>query len=392
MKSFKVITSCFVLLALTGCTTTYLGRVITLRAPDVEDYRHMPTRAVPNGAEVLPLTSRPNIDWIAPLKLSHKGSAISDAARLDTFLAENHTNAFILIADGNVMYERYFHGYQPDTPHKSFSMSKSVLSAMFGIAQDEGLISADDNLGKHIPGISNPALANLKLKYLLDNVSGFKYERGNLPWKHQPRMYYTTDVRAYVQTAELLHPPGTRFDAEDISPLLIGVALESALKKRDAKATLADYASTKIWQPMGAQYPAVWTLDRADDGMEKVESGLVARPIDLARFGMLYLNNGALSDRQIGKQIVPAAWVQSSTTPPARGSQNLFKEGFFQNLWWGATRPGRKQSDFYANGHFGQRIYVSPDKKLVIVRLGSESGNVNWTEWLAGVADGWAAR
>jgi hypothetical protein len=111
-------------------------------------------------------------------------------------------------------------------------------------------------------------------------------------------------------------------------------------------------------------------------------------PIDLAHFGVLYLNNGTSFDTQIGKQIIPATWIQSSNTPPTRGSQNLFKEGFFQNLWWGATRTGRMQSDFYANGHFGQRIYISPDKRLVIVRLGSESGDVNWTEWLAGVADG----
>ena len=256
---------------------------------------------------------------------------------------------------------------------------------MFGIAQAEGIISANDSLGQHIPSISNPALASIKLKHLLDNVSGFRYERGNLPWKHQPRMYYTTDVRAYVQTAELLHVPGTRFDAEDISPLLVGFALESALRRRDASATLADYVSKKLWRPIGAQFPALWTLDRAQDGMEKVESGFVARPIDLARFGLLYLNNGAL----LGEQIVPAAWVQATRTSPPRGSPNLFKEGFFQNLWWGSSRAGRKQSDFYANGHFGQRIYVSPDKRLVMVRLGSESGEVNWTDWLASIADAW---
>jgi CubicO group peptidase (beta-lactamase class C family) len=136
---------------------------------------------------------------------------------------------------------------------------------------------------------------------------------------------------------------------------------------------------------MGAEYPAQWVLDRADGGIEKTESGLVGRAIDFARFGQLYLDGG----RANGRQIVPEAWVQASVTAPAAGSPNLFVEGFHRKLWWGNFRPGRTRDDFYANGHFRQRIYVSPDKSLVIVRMGGDGGNVDWTAFLAAIADAW---
>jgi CubicO group peptidase (beta-lactamase class C family) len=166
------------------------------------------------------------------------------------------------------------------------------LSALFGIAQSEGLILANDRLDKHVKGIKNLKLAAVKLKYLLDNISGFKYERGFAPWKQQPQMYYTADVRNYATTAEFAFEPGMHFEGEDLSPLLIGVALETALRRVDPKITLSDYASRRLWQPMGAQYSAMWNIDREDDGIEKVGSGLVARAIDFARFGQLYLDEG----------------------------------------------------------------------------------------------------
>jgi CubicO group peptidase (beta-lactamase class C family) len=75
-----------------------------------------------------------------------------------------------------------------------------------------------------------------------------------------------------------------------------------------------------------------------------------------------------------------------------RGLPNAFIEGFYQNLWWGSFRAGRGQGDFYANGHFGQRIYISPDKSLVLIRMRSDANNINWTELLGSIADAWPAK
>ncbi len=370
---------------LSGCTSTYLGRFATLRTPDVDDYRRMPTRTIAASEEPLDFEQALDPDWIRNVPVTHAGRRIEDRQQLDTLLEKNGTTAFLVIANGRLIDERYYNGYRRDSMFKCFSISKSVLSAMFGIAQSEGTIAASDRVDAHLSDVGNPALAAVRMEHLLDNISGFAYERGFAPWKHQPRMYYTTDVRGYVRTAEVVGTPGARFGAEDISPLLLGVALEQALRRDTSDATLTAYLQQRLWQPMGARYSALWTLDRAEGGIEKTESGLVARVIDFARFGQLYLDGG----RANGRQIVPADWVEASITAPAAGQPNRFVEGFHRKLWWGAFRPGRVRDDFYANGHFGQRIYVSPDKALVIVRMGSDGGDVNWNELLGTIADGW---
>jgi CubicO group peptidase (beta-lactamase class C family) len=372
-------------LLMTGCTTTYLGRVVTMQGPDVEDYRKLPSRPVANAADATPMPQTLDADWTRTTAFTYAGNRIDAPGKLDAALRENGTTAFIVVANGKVIDERYYNGYRRDSMFKCFSISKSVLSALFGIAEAEGKIASSDRVDAHVLGIEDATLAGMRLEYPLDNLSGFEYARGFAPWKQQPRMYYTTDVRSYVTEAAFADPPGTRFVAEDLSPLLVGVALEAALKKSDPDATLSDYTSQRLWQPMGAEYPAQWVLDRADGGIEKTESGLVARAVDFARFGQLYLDGG----RAKGRQIVPEAWVKASVTAPAKGSPNLFVEGFHRKLWWGSFRPGRTRDDFYANGHFGQRIYVSPDKSLVIVRMGSDGGDIDWTAFLAAIADAW---
>ncbi len=375
------------LLTLAGCTNTYLGRFVMLQGPDVEDYRQMPTRTIAASSRAANWVLALDPLWMDRMQLSFGGRDLRTAQAFDTFVAANHTTAFLAVVDGKVVYERYYNGYTPDSLCKAFSMSKSVLSALFGIAQADGTLASTDRLGDHVQGIENPQLAAVTLQQLLDNVAGFDYERGFLPWKQQPRMYYTTDVRSYVLDAQFAFAPGKKFVGEDLSPLLLGLALERALQKKGTAQSLSDFAAQRLWQPLGAQHDALWTLDREGDGMEKTESGFVARAQDLARFGQLYLDGGMAG----GKQVVPAAWVSTSTTAPTKGNPNLFTDGFHVNLWWGTNRAGRVRSDFFANGHFGQRIYVSPDKSLVLVRLGSNAGDVDWTKFLADIADRWPA-
>lgn len=370
-------------LTITACTDTYLGRMLSLRGVDVEDYTRLPSRPVANTPDTKPFPEARDAAWMT--RVLH--GELANPKAFDAFAEKNGTTAFIILADSKLVDERYYAGRGRDSLFKSFSISKSILSALFGIAAADGIIAPNDRLGDHVSGLSNKALAAVQLGHLLDNVSGFAYARGGLPWRQQPRMYYTTDIRSYLRQTEFVHPPGTKFDGEDLSPLLVGYALESALRKRDPKATLADFAARRLWQPLGAVYPALWNIDHAGDGMEKVESGFVARAIDLARFGQLYLDEGAAG----GRQIVPADWVAQSRTPPPDGAPNRFidADGHYRNLWWGAPRRAGKRQRFYANGHFGQRIFVDPDKKLVIVRLGHDSGDVDWTVLLGKIADRW---
>lgn len=371
-------------LTMAGCSNGFWGRYVTLQTPDIEDYRHMPVRRVPAGTAAALREAR-DPEWVLRVKPGWNGDRFVDGAALDVFLSAHATTAFIVLKDGAIADERYFNGYSRTRLCKSFSMSKSVLSALTGIAQADGALNIADPIGAYIPGLRDPALAKVTLEQLLDTVAGLAYQRGYAPWNDQARMYYTADMRAFVLDAKLEAAPGTKFTQEDLSPQLLAVALETALRRAGKAQTISEYASSRLWGPMGAEADAQWVLDREEDGIEKSESGFVARAIDLARFGQLFLDGG----RANGLQIVPEPWVDASVTPPAKGSPNLFVEGFHRKLWWGAFRKARARNDFYANGHFGQRIYVSPDKRLVLVRLGSESSGVDWTEFLGAIADGW---
>lgn len=382
---FMFVCILLLILVVSSCTDTYLGRMIALRGPDVGDYAKLPSRAVASRPGSKPLPTLPHRTWMTDSSLTFNGRDLSTPDAFDAFASQAGTTAFIVLHEGYVLDERYYHGYARDSLFKSFSITKSVLSAAFGIAQADGIIRRTDTLGQHIQGIDHADLRNLPLAVLLDNVSGFKYERGNLPWKQQPRMYYTTDARRYLRHAQLIHPPGTKFEAEDLSPLLVAVALESALRRQRPDDTLSQFVARRLWQPMHAEYPALWNLDHANNGLEKAESGFTARAIDLARFGQLFLSDGVVD----GAQIVPREWVDESTTAPPAGAPNHFTDGHYRNLWWGAKRDTRVRQDYYANGHFGQRLYVAPDKQLVLVRMGRDSGGINWTELLGTIADRW---
>lgn len=372
-------------LVLSGCQNSYLGRWATLRGVDVDDHTRLPWRPVPIASRGGPLPTRLDSSWVSRVRPVIGERVITSVAMLDTLLETNGTRAFLVVHRDTLIMARYFHGATERSVFKCFSISKSVLSALVGIASAQGVLQASDSVGQYLALPDNPALAGVRLQHLLDNTSGFRYRRGGAPWNEQPRMYYTPDARALVRRAEVVIPPGQQFTAEDLSPILMGHVLESALRARGDTSTLSTYLAQQLWTPMGAESDARWNLDHAGDGLEKSESGLVARATDFARFGLLYLHDGRVGDRQV----VPDAWVRTTVNGPPPRAPNRFREGFYHNFWWGSTRPGRTREDFYANGHFGQRIYVSPDRALVIVRLGHDAGTINWTDALADLADRW---
>ncbi|MBX9747511.1 MAG: beta-lactamase family protein [Hyphomonadaceae bacterium] len=371
--------------AVGGCAPTYLARYAALQGPDIEDWHDLPTRPVPTGSHARALESGNEQTWIEATQTMARADDLGGATTFGDFLEANSSTAFLALHNGAIAYEAYFNGYNAERLCKSFSMSKSLLSALFGIAQGEGLIDASQHVGDHVSGFSDDRVPRLPLQSLLNCTAGFAYGRGNAPWREQPQMYYTTDVRRLVRRARLEDRTDAAFVEEDISPLLLGVALEAALKRQSPDTTLSQYASEKLWTPLGAEADALWVTDRRDDGFEKVESGFVARARDLARFGQLFLDGGAVE----GRQVVPRAWVERCAEPPPSGSPSRFSDGYLHNFWWGAQRTGMRQHDYFANGHFGQRIYLCPDKRLVLVRLGAQTGGQNWTAILARLADAW---
>lgn len=180
-------------------------------------------------------------------------------------------------------------------------------------------------------------------------------------------------------------PVGAAFNYNQYHPLLLGLILE-----RTTGQSVAGYLEEKIWRPLGMEFPATWSLDSAEHGFEKMESGINGRAIDFAKFGRLFLNNGNWN----GGQVVSERWVLESTAPDPNDNRPWLSDeewkdagGYYKYLWWGMPRP-QGGYDFTARGHLGQRISIFPADRVIIVRFGIDEGGVDsWDQIIKTVAD-----
>jgi CubicO group peptidase (beta-lactamase class C family) len=191
------------------------------------------------------------------------------------------------------------------------------------------------------------------------------------PFSDDALTYYPPDLRRIalsVQTGSA--PIGAAFHYNNFHPLLEGLILE-----RTTGLPVAKYLQDRVWKPMGAEFTASWSLDSEGSGFEKMESGINARAVDYARFGLLYLHQGNWN----AQQILPSGWVTESTSPDSSDQRPFegypqWKDagGYYGYHWWGMNNSDGSY-DFMARGNLGQLIYVSPRKNVVVVRLGSEA-------------------
>jgi CubicO group peptidase (beta-lactamase class C family) len=177
-------------------------------------------------------------------------------------------------------------------------------------------------------------------------------------------------------------PVGEAWHYNNYHPLLEGLLLE-----RVTGMAVADYLQERFWQPMGAEFDASWSLDSEESGFEKMESGINARAIDYARFGMIFLHNGFWN----GRQILPESWVRESTSPEDAWEIPIFDpnlSAYYKYHWWGFNNPDGTY-DYFASGRYGQYIYIAPRKNVVVVRLGGEPADypVSWPRIIHNLVD-----
>jgi len=350
----------------------YARRLLAYGESDINDYLIFPERPIQKDDNISVLETA---DVAFPQSVVWSEPAVGQerTENLEELFQRTDTRAFIAVQDDVVIYEGYFNGSRRDSINTSFSTAKSFNSALIGAALTEGNIeSVHDPVIKYIPEIAGRGLDALTLRDLLMMSTGIRYRPDSeLPFILRPfgdaaLTYYSPDLRRTalrVEPGDM--PPGKAFWYNNYHPLLEGMILE-----RVTGMSVAEYLQEKIWQPMGAEYPASWSLDSEASGFEKMESGINARAIDFARFGLIFLHDGFWN----GVQILPGNWVREATTPQGALDAPIGPgiDSYYKYHWWG-LRNADGAYDFYAAGHFGQFIYVAPRKNVVIVRLGGES-------------------
>jgi len=328
------------------------------------------TRIVPAGEKAWKLPySRVSIEG----KFEFEGSSFG----LEEFLEKSATNALLVIKDGQIVHETYRNGSDETTRFISFSMAKSIVATLIGLAVSEGKIkSIDDKVAAYLPEMKDSGYAGATIRDLLRMRSGVAwleiYEFGS---DTQLTRVHDNSLVAYkyrwcdyaANESKRAGKPGEKFNYSTLDASVLGCILESAVG-----VTGSQYLSEKLWRPAGMEYDGYWIMDGPDSvGREFFGAGFNATLRDYGRFGLLMLNKGIANK----KQVVPADWVKESTVPDEGYEPVAEGEALgYQYQWW--TIPN---SDAYlAIGLHNQFIYIDPKNSTVIVKLSYTPGPLGW--------------
>jgi CubicO group peptidase (beta-lactamase class C family) len=364
----------------------------------VWDYQKFPERAVNTALPAFQFKQRLSPELFQTMIIEYKQEGQIKQANLEELLKSTQTTSFIVIRDDAILYEGYFNGYERDSIVTSFSMAKSITSALVGIAIDEGQIgSVDDPIVDYLPELRGKGLDGVTIRHLLLMSSGIRYVSDDeivgltaiSPFSDDALSYSYPNLRgqalAVVPDGK---QPGTEFNYNNYNPTLLGIILE-----RTTHMPVAQYLQEKIWQPLGMEYPASWSLDSQESGFEATLCCVNGAAIDFAKFGRLFLNNGNWN----GMQVISEQWVKESTSPYPNPNGTIAwrantwfsnwpaSGGYYKYQWWGKNKPDGSY-DFMAFGHHGQQIYISPQNRTVAVRFGISEGGIDaWEEVIASV-------
>ncbi len=298
----------------------------------------------------------------------------------ETMLERSQTTAFMVLRNDTIIYEDYFNGFNKDSIFTSFSVAKSFVSTLVGLAISDGYIkSEEDKITEYLPELmkKDTLFSKITIKDLLSMSSGLAYSHNGFP-SDDEFTYVAPDLRkSTLDHVRISEQPGKHWLYNNYNPLLLGMILERTTGKAVAK-----YAEEKLWKKMGGSN-ASWSLD--EHGFEKMESGINCNAYDYARFGLLLLNKGKYN----GIQVIPESWVQKATQPQEKpkGYYDYLLENntYYNYLWWGKFREGQENAnDFFGMGNKGEYVYICPQKKLIIIRLGFEygftPGSMSWPD------------
>ena len=285
------------------------------------------------------------------------GPEYAPPAEVNDWIEARDVTALVVLKEGQIVYENYFKGTQPDDLRISWSVAKSYLSALVGILLDEGAIaSLDDQVTTYAPKLKGTAYDGATLRNVLNMASGVTFDEDYL----DPDSDINKMGRALALGGELddftaglkdtFTTPGSQWQYVSIDTHVIGMVVRGATGR-----SVTELLSEKVITPMGLEHAPYYVTDGA--GVAFVLGGLNLTTRDYARMGQMFLQNG----RYNGQQIVPAEWVAASTAPSAPTAEGQIGYGY---QWWlpADAQPG----EFFAAGIYGQYIYVDQMRGVVI--------------------------
>jgi len=272
------------------------------------------------------------------------------------------TKAVVVVHESKVIAERYANGIGVDTPLPGFSMTKSMVNALLGILNRQGLITPSMQAAIPEWHRATDPRREIKVEHLMRMTTGLALDETNTGFDPSSQMYLYRDMAGFAVMAAAIAPPGTRWRYSSATTQLLARIIRDTVGGPEQTLTLA---WRELFNPLGIRSV---TLQFDATGTLQGSANMQASARDWARFGLLYLNDGVVG----GTRLLPEGWVDFSS---AATLDTDYGAGFWTNRSahenaQGRVRLGIPRDAFFASGSLGQRIVILPSQHLVIVRLG----------------------
>ncbi len=298
-------------------------------------------------------------------------------------IGDHRIHAILVVRDEKLVFERYFPGrkfnlgqytggtgYDRNDLHVLCSATKSVTSALLGIAIDQGHISSlEQKVYDFFPEYADlltqaPAKGKMTIQHLLTMTSGLTYDDETLPYtdpnNDMVRFFTSSDPLGFLLAKPLHFEPGAVFEYANCNTNILGEIIRKSARQR-----VDEFAKEHLFDPLGI-LEHQWQTVRGD--ILLCSGDLHLKPRDMAKFGLLFLNRGEWK----GTRIVSSAWCDASTAtflnPNQYGGNYSWADGYGYQ-WWQKTYAvgSRRHPSFFAAGWGGQNIIAIPDLDMVIV-------------------------
>ena len=293
---------------------------------------------------------------------------------LDDYLNRQPVTGFLIAKDNTILVERYQYDRTDTDRLTSFSMAKTVVSLLLGVAVKEGAIRSIDDLAEtYVPGLKDTEYGRTPIKALLLMSSGVAFSEDSANPATDiytlARLTLQQDPAGSLDAVKQFNTrrvaPGARFSYSSAETVVLGLVLAAATRR-----TVSDYAAEKLWQPLGAEADATWNIDATGQEVTFAYVNAVLR--DWARLGLMLANRGNWQ----GKTVIPEDWLTASAADALPTNSPLAKYGY--QIWYSAdTRR------FALRGVRGQFVFVDPDLKLVLVQTALSGGQPETAELFA---------
>ncbi|MDL2255984.1 beta-lactamase family protein [Parabacteroides sp. OttesenSCG-928-K15] len=348
----------------------YLRQALVHLLPKIDQYPIFENRVIQAGDPT-------------PWSVSEAYNTLSIPQEFLPVFEELETVAFVVIKDGELLFEEYWEDYSPQSHSNSFSMAKSIVSLAIGCAIDDGFIKSVDQPVKdfypEFPGYNGKVLT---IRHLLTMSAGVDFQEAySSPFSPTTKLYYGNDLNKVTFGMQEVEEPGVNFVYQSGVTQLLTFIVEKATGE-----SISAYVSRKLWTPMGAEEHALWSLDKKE-GIEKAYCCFNSNARDFARFGQLMLQQGRWGDRQL----ISADYMKEALTPDNSLVYKDYNEPnkAYGYQFWHLTYEGMQIP--YMRGILGQYVFAIPERNAVIVRLGKKRDEARSAQHYPADVDVWLA-